>query len=125
MKRWVLLVEDDQDLSETLETSLCNAGYEVIRASNLKGALLKLRNQEFFVVITDIKLQEDSGVDLVNLLRDDQKGNLNKKTPIIVISGFLDKEIAAKIRDKIQGAFVKPFPMDQLLSRLKALKTAT
>lgn len=124
MKRWILLVEDDKDLGEILETSIGSAGYEVIRVAGIKDAQLKLKNQEFFVIITDIWLQEGSGLELVELVRADQKGNLNKRTPILVISGFLDREVAVKLKDKIQGAFVKPFPMEQLLNKIKSFKVA-
>lgn len=125
IKRWILLVEDDRDLAETLETTISSAGYEIILAAGAKDAILKLRNQEFYAIITDINLAEGSGIELIEIARGDQKGNLNKKTPILVISGFFDKEVALKLQGKIQGAFVKPFPMEQLLAKLKSFKQAS
>lgn len=124
MKKWILLVEDDLDLLSTVAEGMGEHGFEVVRASNFKEAVLKARNQKFFCIVTDIhidKVDGRSGTDLVELIRSGLEFKHNRDTPIIVISGHLDKEAAARLRHKVNGGIIKPFTLEQLLQKVRSL----
>jgi FixJ family two-component response regulator len=65
-----------------------------------------------------MRLGADSGEELIEFIRE-RKDALNVDTPILVISGHLDKPLIGKIAKKIQGALVKPFDMNALLESVK------
>lgn len=122
MKKSILLVEDDEDLGETLAAYLEMHYFFVVRAKAAKEAILKLRNQEFFCALIDIKLKEGSGEEVIKFIRENNTPGFQKNLPIFIVSGFLNADIIQRNQKIINGAFVKPFSMDSLLDRLKLLE---
>lgn len=114
----ILVVEDDDDFRNVVLTVLSDANYAPMGARNLREASLKLRNQKYSCVLIDIRLGEDSGIDIIDSMRK-QQNTLNSNTPIIVISGFLDRDLVTKIASQVQGALVKPFESQALLACLE------
>jgi len=66
----------------------------------------------------DINLGNDNGTDLIDLIRT-RNDMQNQDTPILVISGFIDKVLMKKIAHRIQGALVKPFQLIALIGHIK------
>lgn len=124
MKKWILLVEDDTDLVDAISSYLNKHNYYVISARTVKEALMKLKKQSFFCVITDIRLSDGSGEDVINYTRMKLPDSLSINVPIIVVSGFLDKALVARIGQNIFGAFVKPFDMKSLVEKLSTIKSS-
>jgi DNA-binding response OmpR family regulator len=83
-KKFILVIEDEEDLLEILEDSLKSAGYNVICGGNGSEGLFKFKNQKFDLVITDIKMPKLDGIEVVKNVRKDDK---YKDIPIIVASG--------------------------------------
>lgn len=116
----VLVVEDDPDISLSLKEALEGEGYSVIIAPGIREAIFKLKNQPFKCIILDLKLRDENGADLVDLVR--EKIDLNNlETPILVVSGNLSKEMLLRLGGKIQGALVKPVQLKQLLDQVRSL----
>lgn len=110
----VLVVEDDVALCNSILSTLQRNGFKPFGATELRDATLKLKNQTFACILLDIRLGADSGEELIEFIRE-RKDALNIDTPILVISGHLDRPLVSKIAKKIQGALVKPFDMNTLL----------
>lgn len=112
----ILVVEDDVDLCNSILTSLSRSGYKPTGATEFKDASFRLRTVTFACVLLDMHFgTEPKGEELIELMRNRQQ-SLNPNTPIIVISGFLDRDLVTKIAPKIKGALVKPFDMEALLA---------
>jgi two-component system, sensor histidine kinase len=114
----VLVIEDDIDLCGTVVDTLKRAGYKTLGAHTSREAIMKLKNQTYHCILVDIRLGLDSGEDLVEFIRT-RKDAMNVETPIVVISGFLDKDLVSRIGKQIQGALVKPFEMKTLVDLVK------
>jgi DNA-binding response OmpR family regulator len=83
MKKKILLVEDEVallDLTALQLESRCEA--EVLKATNAKDALEILQNEQIFMVITDLQLEETTGVELCEQIRD-----MNPVCFIIAVTG--------------------------------------
>ena len=113
----VLLVDDDKDLSGMLERVLVGEGYEVTRAADGQAALHAGLSQDFDVIVLDRGLPAIEGLDVLSRLR--AKGVL---TPVLVLSA------RGSTQDRIAGLdagaedyLAKPFDLDELLARLRAL----
>lgn len=110
MKEAILLVEDDKLMRVTLEDALKSAGYEVLSSETGKEALNVLKTNSFDVVITDVRLPDVDGFDI---LREVNKTN---DAQVIVMTAF------GTIKDAVEamrmGAFdyiTKPFSLDEFL----------
>lgn len=117
-KKWILVIEDEEQLAELMGEVLQDNGYEFIHSTSAKNAKFKLDNQEFECILLDLNLSQGSGEDIVkHLLRDKTVSNF--KTPIIVVSGNLVTTRVEEIKNRIQSALVKPFSMEMLIEKIK------
>ena len=117
----VLVVDDEADLCELLEITLVRMGLDVDSAGSLEQARRYLAQTDYALVLTDMRLPDGSGVELVT-----QVSSLPGHTPIAVITAFgsADNAVAALKA----GAFdylSKPVALDQLRRMVQsAVRTA-
>lgn len=107
-KKSILVAEDEDELRKMITEALESRSLNVIEADTATMAIRKLKNQKFDCVITDIKLGHETGEDIIHYTLD-PKSKDNHNVPILVISGFLDKDLVSRVAKNIRGAFVKPF----------------
>jgi two-component system, NtrC family, response regulator HydG len=107
----ILLVEDDKTFVQILQGFLIKKGFEVDAINCIKDALSSIDKKEYQLILLDYRLPDGIGLDLIKLLR-----SKNNKTPIIVITSFLD--IRTAVNAVKMGAFdyiTKPIMPDELL----------
>jgi len=61
----ILVVDDDEGMRDFLELMLIRKGYETVVVSNGKDAIEKLREENFDIVIADIRMEPVSGIDVL------------------------------------------------------------
>jgi DNA-binding response OmpR family regulator len=116
----VLVIDDDHLVRYALSKILSSNGYEVITASDGKRGMTVLRAENPDVVITDIIMPEQEGMDTIIQIRRERPG-----VKVIAISGggrirnidFLEMAQSLGADEVI----AKPFEADELLSRLLRL----
>jgi two-component system, OmpR family, KDP operon response regulator KdpE len=113
----ILLVDDDPLIRRALRTTLISAGYHVLEATTGEEALEKLHAESADVVLLDLRMPGMGGLEACRRIRE------VVDTPIMVISILRNQE------DKVQAAdagaddfLVKPFGIQDLLSRIHALR---
>ena len=122
-KPWVLIVEDELEIVEILSIRLKKEGFEVSSCSKAPRAIQLMNNQKYDCLLLDMRLEQGSGEQILATIRRDIR-NLNYATPALVMSAFLDPVIVKRIGKDIQGAFVKPFERDALISKIKSICAA-
>lgn len=93
----LLAVEDDPSLSFVLEEALEHADQAEINAvmvSNLKEALGHLEESSFEVILLDLSLPDSDGLQTYSAVR-----GAAGDTPVIVLTGHEDPELAQRIRE--------------------------
>src|SRR5262245_22444976 len=114
MSGHVLVVDDDRDTAELLRDGVAKRGFTAEFAVSAEDALMRLREQEFDVVITDIQLGALSGIDLCQRVAENRPD-----VPVIVVTGFGSMETAiAAIRAGAYDFITKPIAMDVLVIAL-------
>jgi len=112
----ILLVEDQSDLAEVLQTEL-KKQFSVDQAQDGKQALYLLELNEYDLIILDVGLPDMSGDSISTHLR--EAGN---PTPILMLTG--NDGVTDKVRSFEAGAddyLTKPFSMIELVARIRAL----
>src|ERR1041385_6648124 len=107
----ILLIEDDPGIVMTLRRVLTGEGHETLVETRGDNGLNRARQDEFDVVITDMKLPGVNGLELVRELHSAQP-----RLPIILITAHGTTETA--IEATKAGAYdylLKPFEMTELL----------
>ena len=113
----MLLVEDDRMIGEAITVALRDAAYAVDWVRDGETALRAIGNQEHQAVLLDLGLPKLDGRDLLRKLR--ATGNT---LPVIIITAR--DALADRVDGLDLGAddyLVKPFEMDELLARLRAI----
>lgn len=119
--RSVLVIEDSVEFANFLADALEELELKPFVVSKPSDANFKLRNQEFKFVLLDLNLDKGTkGDGIVSAMRS-RKDNLNYATPVIVVSGSIDKERALSLAGTVQGFLVKPFGVEALKERLLAM----
>lgn len=112
----ILIIEDEEPIRVLLRTVLEAAGHEVREASNGRIGLALYRDRPPDLVITDIRMPEMSGLDMILELT---REFLNAK--VIAISGEQGEDNLLGVA-KLLGArqtLHKPFSMEQLLNAVR------
>ncbi len=118
-----LLVEDDEGIASSLASHLQRAGWAVDRAGTLARAWAALTAEPFDVVLLDLGLPDGDGSDLLRRLRQSTGPGLpDAATPVLIMTAR--DQVSARIAGLDLGAddyLTKPFNLDELAARLRAL----
>jgi two-component system, OmpR family, KDP operon response regulator KdpE len=115
-KPLVLVVDDEPQILRALQTSLRGAGYEVTTATTAEGALAAAAMRPPDAVILDLVLPDGRGTDVCRELR------TWSSSPVLVLSVVGDEAEKVEALDAGADDYVeKPFGIDELLARLRAL----
>jgi len=109
-KGTILVVDDDQDMRALLCDELSERGYRVGAAADGRDALKKLGEEDYAVLLTDLRMQGMQGLELLNEAKRDYPG-----TNVIIMTGFGSVESA--IEAMKQGAYdyvTKPVKNEEL-----------
>lgn len=124
MKKYVLIVDDEPDHLALMGTIVTEMGLVAVTASSSREALQKLRKQNFACIVTDMKLRDGTGEEVIAFIRDTNRVEVNSATPIVMVSGKVDKELLEKVGKRVNGILVKPFTPDDLKNKLAHLLAA-
>lgn len=115
MKHNVLVVDDDKPTCDLLKLSLDSEHFDVQTCSGARQALTLMRDHEFAVVITDLNLGGESGIELCRQIVQE-----SPDTPVIVITAFgtLDTAVLA-IRAGAYDFVTKPFEIETVVVALE------
>ena len=112
----ILVVEDDQNLLDTLEYNLRNEQYEVVSAVNGEKAVELARKENPALIILDIMLPKLNGLEVCRILRKEMT------VPILMLTARneeVDKIIGLEVG--ADDYMTKPFSMRELLARIRAM----
>ena len=119
-KKHILIIDDDTRICDLLEKFLSKNGYLVSAVHSAEQARQILAGLEFDLIILDVMMPRESGIELTSHLRE------KNKTPIILLTAKGDAE------DRILGLeagaddyLPKPFEPMELLLRIKAILRRT
>lgn len=111
----ILVVDDAPDTLEVLKRNLSAAGYSVVTASGASEAIRIVDDAPVDVVITDLRMPEVDGIELIRHLR----GSL-PDVGIIMITGYGSIESAVSaVKEGADEFLTKPFTDDELLAVVK------
>ena len=113
----ILLVEDDEMIGESLRAVLRRQGYAADWVRDGRAADAVLASERFDAVLLDLGLPQRGGLEVLRGLR-----GRGDATPVIVLTAR--DALADKVAGLDAGAddyLVKPFELDELLARLRAL----
>jgi hypothetical protein len=111
------VVEDDDSVRRFLRGVLTRAGMAVVEASNGRQALEQVARRSFDLVITDLVMPEQEGIETIQRLHQQYP-----ELKVLAISGSFDGNLLrAATRLGAHGALQKPISRDDLLRAVQQL----
>jgi two-component system response regulator PilR (NtrC family) len=117
----ILVVDDELSMREFLKILLEKEGYEVTTASEAANAIDLVQNQDFDLVLSDIKMPGMGGLSLLEKIKE-----IENSLPVIMITAYASPENAVVAMKS--GAFdyiTKPFKVDEIIKIIKSAISAT
>lgn len=112
----VHVIDDDQAVRESLSFLLKSAGFAVETHDSAKSFLHRSNELTTGCIITDVRMPDISGIDLLNRLKE-----MRIRLPVIVITGHADVPLAVQaMKSGALEFFEKPFDDEALLAAVKA-----
>ncbi len=113
----IIIIEDEEKLALPLKRSLEDHGFAVDYAEDGEKGLLMVKRNEYNCILLDLNLPKIDGIKLAQKLRKNKN-----TTPIIMVTA------RSQVYDKLEGFetgaddyVTKPFHLDELIARIKAL----
>jgi two-component system, OmpR family, response regulator MprA len=117
MPQRVLVADDDRAIRESLARALELEGYETVPAVDGVESLTRVRQESFDALVLDVMMPGVDGLAVCRVLRAD-----GDRTPVLMLTAR--QETADRVAGLDAGAddyLPKPFELDELLARLRAL----
>lgn len=112
----ILVVEDEPRLLHNLAKALREAGYAVDTAGSGADGLFKAETYDYDAIVLDVMLPQLDGWEILARLR------RQKKTPVLMLTARdTPKDRVRGLDSGADDYLVKPFDLDELLARLRAL----
>ncbi|MGD9227854.1 MAG: sigma-54 dependent transcriptional regulator [Desulfobacterales bacterium] len=111
----ILVVDDESDMRTALSHALNRGGFTVESAANGTEALVKLKKDTFSMVITDMKMPEMSGLEVLGAVK-----KLSPQIPVIMITayGSINNAVEA-MQEGAADYLLKPFSFETLETTVK------
>lgn len=111
----VLVVDDEEDLSELLQLRLRHEGFMASTCTNSRGALAILESQRIDAMLLDLRLEDEDGLDLLSQVLD-RYGDL----PVIMLTAHGTTDLAVEAMKRgAYGFITKPFDDHELIQELR------
>ncbi|MDQ1350361.1 MAG: two-component system, NtrC family, response regulator PilR [Acidobacteriota bacterium] len=106
----ILVIDDDPSIRNMLAIVLKKSGFDVTCTESGKTALEKLKKESFDLVISDIKMPDISGIDLLKKIK-----VISPEIPVIMITAFASANDAVEaMKLGAEDYVTKPFSLDEL-----------
>jgi response regulator RpfG family c-di-GMP phosphodiesterase len=115
-QKCILVVDDEDTIRRTIQKRLNLEGYNVHAFGRASEALEAFQSQPFDTVISDIRMEEMDGVELLRRIKEIQ----NHEVPVIMITGAPSLDTAqSSIKAGAYDYIIKPFDKETLLNTVK------
>ena len=112
----VVIVEDNPMNMKLLEQALSIAGYETVKSADGDGLVDLTAESAAKLILMDIQLPKQSGVELLKLLKADGR---TAEVPVVAVTAFADPDsVAGFLKEGFDQVITKPISIRRLLDEV-------
>lgn len=120
MAKKILVIDDEELIIRSLAKLLEKNGFEAFIAKTGQDALVMVEEEEFDLIISDIRMPGLNGIDSVRGIYEILDNKKVEKPPVIFITGYANKECEQEAKALNPVAYIyKPFDITDLVDRIK------
>jgi len=120
MAKKILVIDDEKLVAESLKKLLKKEGYDVNIAKNGIEAMKRIKEDDFNLVVSDIRMPDINGIEIVKQIREYLKQNGKQSIPEILITGYANKENLQEAEKlNVADYIYKPFNIKDFLDVIR------
>src|SRR5271157_4547127 len=113
----ILVIDDEADIRESLETLLCLEGYTVEMAPNGGEGLRRAEAANYDMILLDLMMPDRSGIEVLREIRE-----RDAETPVFMITAYGSVEVAVTaLKNGANDYFPKPWDNEKLLIEIERM----
>ncbi len=113
----ILLVDDEELVLKSIEKLLRKAGHEVVAVKTGREAIEKVEEGHFDLIVTDIRMPNLNGIEMIREIRKALKAKGRKPVPEVCITGYADNELNQRAAALgVVDYLYKPFDLGEFLN---------
>ena len=113
----IMVIDDEKIVGKMIKSSFGQDGYLVEAFLDAKQALARLKEERFDLVITDLKMKDIDGMEVLNTIKRE-----SPEVKVIMITAFASMDAAVEaFRKSVDDFFAKPIKIADLKARVKKL----
>lgn len=122
MAKQILVIDDEEMITATLQKLLSRQGYDVVTANDVAFALQKIKDADFDLIVSDVRMPGVDGIEGIQKIRSALKELDKPSIPEIVITGYADLDKYEKAtRLNVTKYLYKPFDNTEFLEIVKRI----
>lgn len=122
MAKKILVIDDEELIVKSFSKLLERNGYEVLVAKNGQDAIAMIEEQDFDLIIADIRMPGINGVKTIQTINKLKEKNKRKKEPVIFITGYADEKNEKEAKALGPIAYIyKPFDISELVGKINKI----
>ena len=126
MGKKILVIDDDKLVLGTLKRLLKTEGYNVATGQSGDEALERIRQSNFDLIISDIRMPGIDGLETLKEIRAYLSKEGRERIPELVITGYDNDDNRKRATEsKVAGYITKPFDLKELLTNIESNISAT
>lgn len=120
MAKNILVIDDEELVTESLKRLLKKEGYNVAIAKDAEEAMQKVSETDFSLIVSDIMIPIMDGIDIVENIRQYLKQSGKKPVPEVLITGYSNEDNIRRAQElKVADFICKPFDIKDFLEIIK------
>ena len=122
MKKNILIIDDEEMITVSLQKLLDREGYHVVTANEVAVALQKIKDADFDLIVSDVRMPDVDGIKGIQKIRNALKRSEKPAVPEILITGYADLDKYEKaMRLDVTEYLYKPFDNSEFLRIVKRI----
>lgn len=117
IRKNILVIDDEGIITKTLCDLLKRSGYYADASEDGFDAVEKTKEEDFDLIISDIKMPGMDGVQTVKKIREASRAKNKPEPPVIFITGYADSPATIKAKE-LGEVILKPFDTKEFLNRV-------
>ena len=121
-KKQILVIDDEELVTKSLLKLLNSKGYTATIARSGLEALAKVKEDNFDLIISDVRMPEMDGIETIRQIRTYLEKSNKKPVPEVLITGYADADKYERAKDlDIKDYLYKPFDNAEFLKIVKGV----
>ena len=117
MPKTILVIDDEGMMTKTVGNLLKREGYITEVSESGQNAIEKVRNINFDLIITDIRMPQMDGLETISSIKEYLKNKNKQDIPVVFITGYADSDAHIEA-EKLGKVIFKPFDMKEFLAEI-------